>query len=199
MSYTTEEHKKVAQKMPRDAKGHFISKNKASSISKGEKYSDDLLDVRVHNPLKRITDLLEDIKKQKAFAFTLKGSLGVMGVFLALSVFGIFGGGKMLCDKGVQSLIGTIKILQVTQTEGRHIPILSNLISYLKNESNQPHPRTLLVKQDGTAINLPPSRFVDLVPFQNYSVIATGDYDACGQTLKVTDPAAVEFFFSFHN
>jgi len=36
-------------------------------------------------------ELLQDIKKQKAFSFTLKGSLGIAGVALALGMFGIFG------------------------------------------------------------------------------------------------------------
>ena len=82
-----------------------------------EKTTDDntLVDVHVNNPLKKVIALLEEIKKQKAFSFTLKGSLGIMGVFLALSVFGIFGGGKLLCDKGLQTKVGELRVLQLTE------------------------------------------------------------------------------------
>ena len=102
----------------RDAQGHFIKKDpaekeKASNSvtdfvkkqTKLSKTDDDntLLDVHIGNPLRRITVLLEEIKKQKAFSFTLRGSLGIMGVVLALSIFGFFGTTTALCNKGVQS------------------------------------------------------------------------------------------------
>jgi hypothetical protein len=89
------------------------------------KDKDELLDIHVGNPLRRITELLEDIKKQKAFSFTLRGSLGIMGVALAFSTFGIFGGSKLLCDKGTQSYIGTVK--QLTYTEEGDYPFLTKL------------------------------------------------------------------------
>src|SRR5436190_1901612 len=103
----------AAKKRVRDENGHFFSPEPVvppppppivtpkssnplstffSTNTHYDKNKDDLLDVHVGNPLSRITKLLEDIKKQKAFNFTLKGSLGVMGVVLVLSVFGIFGG-----------------------------------------------------------------------------------------------------------
>jgi len=44
---------------------------------KGE---DDILDIHIGNPFRRIIALLEDLKKQKAFSFTLKGSLGIAGL-----------------------------------------------------------------------------------------------------------------------
>ena len=92
-------------KHPHDSHGHFIHKfptppKPGSQPSLTEKLfpthvsvdhkvtQDALLDVHIGNPLRRITQLLEEIKRQKAFSFTLKGSLGIMGVALALSVFG---------------------------------------------------------------------------------------------------------------
>src|SRR3990167_4871923 len=88
----------VAENKPRDSEGHFVRVEKPDTPPKpqgaldkffGEhvgyhRNQDDLLDVRVGNPLRKIVELLEDIKRQKAFSFTLKGSLGIAGVALAL-------------------------------------------------------------------------------------------------------------------
>lgn len=137
MPYTKEEHQEVALKMERDQHGHFSKKSEQSNPSNPSKPSDPsklaflksifptgtsfskdadedtLIDVHVNNPLKRIVDLLQDIKKQKVFSFSLKGSLGLAGVALVLTGIGLFGGSQAFCTKGVQSHIGTIKTLQV--------------------------------------------------------------------------------------
>ncbi|MDO8658298.1 MAG: hypothetical protein Q7K55_06155 [Candidatus Levybacteria bacterium] len=83
-----------------------------TSIGKTED-KDTLIDVHVNNPLKRIVELLQDIKKQKVFSFSVKGSLGIAGIALVLTGIGIFGGTEAFCSKGAQSHIGTIKALQV--------------------------------------------------------------------------------------
>src|SRR3989338_3621357 len=123
---------------------NFLRNN--TSVSK-TKDDSTLLEIHIVNPLRKITQLLEEIKKQKVFSFTLKGSLGIMGVALALSVFGIFGGSKMLCDKGVQTKLGTLKILAVPENEPS-IPLLSPAIDYYKKLFSIPlpaqHCRTVL-------------------------------------------------------
>ncbi|MBP9690563.1 hypothetical protein KBD81_00625 [Candidatus Woesebacteria bacterium] len=200
------EKSKVAKSKFRDQDGHFLSEEEAIAYLKDQKKAaqilnnhihkatndDDLLDIHVGNPLRKITTLLEDLKKQKAFSFTLKGSLGIMGVFLSLSVFGILGGGKILCDKGVQTHIGTIRTLQVLEHDSKDIPYLQNLIEYLSPtvEKN----RVILIKSDYSSVTLPYSRFVDLNNYDNAVVIATGQFDSCSQRLTVKDPKAIELF-----
>src|SRR3990167_9464453 len=98
---------------------NFLRNN--TSVSK-TKDDSTLLEIHIGNPLRKITQLLEEIKKQKVFSFTLKGSLGIMGVALALSVFGIFGGSKMLCDKGIQTQVGMIKELESSSSEKSTVP-----------------------------------------------------------------------------
>ena len=188
---------------PRDDEGRYVSKEKeAKHLKKDpisryfsenihyEKNKEDLLDVRVGNPLKRITDLLEDIKRQKAFSFTLKGSLGIAGVFLALSVFGIFGGGKILCDKGTQTQIGVVKILKIQETEPGGISVLSAFLDYFRPRPT--HDRIVLVRQDNQALRIPYSSSIDLQPFNSTLVIATGNYDSCSHTLSLKDPQSIE-------
>lgn len=156
------------------------------------KNKDDLLDVHIGNPLRRITELLEEIKRQKAFSFTLKGSLGIAGVALALGVFGILGGGRILCDKGIQTQLGTIKMLAVQEKELDGLPIISNILDWFNPKPT--YNRTILIREDNSAIRLPYSREVNLSQYNNLGVITTGNYDSCAQTLTIKDPTAVEIY-----
>lgn len=205
----------IAQQKPRDEEGHFVHaeqptpeasiKTDQNPISKFfsehthySKSQDDLIDLHIGNPLKKIAELLEDIKRQKAFNFTLKGSLGIMGALLTLSVFGIFGGGQVLCDRGTQVEIGTIRQLQIFQEDpSSGIPVLSQMLDYFRPQ--QSRPKFVLIKNDDTVIQLPYSRNVDLTKFTNpvypelgQKVVATGNYNSCSQTLTIKDPSALE-------
>jgi hypothetical protein len=198
-----------AKHRPRDASGHFLPLPDQTddisdktvvnhlmnnvSINKTRK-DDTLIDVHVGNPLERMTKLLEEIKKQKAFSFTLKGSLGIMGVVLALSTIGVFGGTKMLCQKGTQSLIGTVRILQFQQEPDR-IPILSQVkdgFDYLifRTLPSRPHPRIILVQRDNQTIELATN--VALESFRNKEVITSGEYDSCSRILKISNLLSIE-------
>lgn len=77
--------------------------------------------------------MLEDIKNQKAFTFTLKGSLEIMGVALVIGSFGIFGGTRAFCEKGVQTKQGVIKSLNYQDAQKNtwidYIPIVSTFFS----------------------------------------------------------------------
>jgi len=195
----------------RDQEGHFLSEEEAIKYLQDQKNAakilrdnihkasnghedsdDDLLDIHVGNPLEKITKLLEDLKKQQSFSFTLKGSLGIMGVFLTLSIFGVLGGGQVLCDKGTQSQIGTIKTLQILEKDSKDIPYIQNLIDYFRPKVERN--RIVLIKSDYSAVTLPYSRFVDLKQYENAVVIATGHLDSCSQKLTIKDPKAVELF-----
>ena len=205
---TREVKSEIAKNKSRDESGHFVH-NQPSSTGKPQtpanqvgqffsghtsysKNQDDLLNVHVGNPLHKITQLLEDLKKQKAFSFTLKGSLGIMGVFLTLSIFGVLGGGKLLCDKGIQTQIGTLKSLQFVETDAPSTnPILSYILAQFTPKTL--HQRVVLINGQ-SVIHLLHTKTVDLSRFENNQVITTGKYDACSQTLSLTDPAAIEIY-----
>lgn len=195
----------VTNSRPRDEKGHFIKiENPNTAKNPLEKFllshtgnykdQEDLLDIRIGNPLGRIINLLEDIKKQKAFSFTLKGSLGIAGVVLAISLFGIFGGGKILCNKGVQTHIGLIKILEAREIYTKPVPVLSYLLELTTPPQKQIKKRTILINNDFTTIYLPFTEEIDYAKYNNYSVVATGEYNSCTRTLSVIDQYSIEFF-----
>lgn len=165
------------------------------------KNDDDLLDVHIGNPLHKIVLLLQDIKKQKAFSFTLKGSVGIAGVVLVFSFLGVLGAGNVLCTKGTQTEIGTLKVLNIKQDPPSTIPFLGNLINWINNVPYFPAStvapnRTVLVKIDESAIFLPYQPGVKLAQYNNLPVAATGSYDACSQTLTVEEPENIETYLS---
>lgn len=216
-------HEIAVESQPHDAHGHFAPKPQQTSESNPLASSDPsvtsafkhlltpsisrtnnedtLIDVHVNNPLKKIVDLLQDIKHQKAFSFTFKGSLGIMGVVLALSAFGIFGGSKMLCDKGIQTQVGMLKELNSTTLEKSTIPLLGTILDYYQNPTIS-NPQTLkkrmvLLKDDHSTIYLP---YVKEVSYDNYfnylnqQIYITGQYDICSQTLKPQSPSDIQLF-----
>ncbi len=203
---TRELKSEIAGHKPRDNEGHFVKREYpknpekpldpiAKLFSENVHYSkskDDLLDVHIGNPLRKVVQLLEAIKQQKAFSFTLKGSLGIAGVALALGLFGILGAGNLLCEKGVQTQIGTVKILNVQEKDPDVFPILSNILDWFNPK--QMHNRIVLVKYSKDVIKLSFSKDINFPQYNNYPVIATGNYDACGQTLTIKAPNAVQIY-----
>lgn len=159
---------------------------------------DTLINVHIGNPLKRITELLEDIKKQKAFSFTLKGSIGIMGVALTLSLLGFFGTTHVLCEKGIQTHKGIVKVLKVTDTEPDHVVAkIQRIIKYFSaffssDDNTSPRYRYVLELSDNTTIHLNRGRDASFTPFKDKSVYATGNYDSCSRELTIQTSEAIE-------
>ncbi len=218
MDEHSEAKSKIAQEKPRDSHGHFVkevlqkpappqshTKSQENLLEKlvpthvevdHNVSQDDLLDVHLGNPLRKITAILEEIKAQKAFSFTLKGSLSIAGVVLTLSVFGFFGGSKILSDKGEQTITGTIKQLDVVTTPPQ-IPILTTIINsfnYIVFHRDWPtgHPRFVLVDLRDATTNAVEASTSDVLPFVNKVVYVTGKYDSCSRILKASEPKAIE-------
>jgi hypothetical protein len=200
---TNELESETTSSRPRDEKGHFINfpdlaptkkvvDNFLSSHTGNYKDQEDLLDIKIGNPLGRIMTLLEDIKKQKAFSFTIKGSLGIAGVVLTLSIFGFFGGNQLLCDKGMQSQIGTIRVLNMKEIYSKPVPVISYLMELVSPPIKQIKSRTILIKKDGQTIYLPFSEKVDFTKYSGGQVIATGSYNSCSQVLVVDNSTGIE-------
>lgn len=193
----------VTSSKPRDEQGKFINppdiKTAKNPLEKfllshtgNYKDQDDILDIRVGNPLGRIVKLLEEIKNQKAFSFTLKGSLGIAGVVLVLSVFGLFGGNQILCDKGTQSHIGIVKVLQAREVYSPSVPFLSYVLGFVAPPQKLIKNRMVLVKGDNSTIYLPFSEEANIGQYNNLQTIVTGKYNSCSRTLDIADADSIE-------
>ncbi len=168
--------------------------------TKVNKTTDDntLIDVHIGNPLRRITELLEEIKKQKAFSFTLKGSLGIMGIVLTFSLLGFFGTTHALCDKGVQTSIGRVRMLQVIDVEPDNLLAKAQrTITYFSSffspaEQTSPRYRYILESPTHETIHLNRGRDVTLSTLKGQAVYATGVYDSCSHEMTLQTSASIE-------
>ncbi len=160
---------------------------KNSTSVKKSKNDDELIDIHVGNPLKRITQLLEDIKNQKAFTFTLKGSLGIMGVALVIGSFGVFGGTKAFCQKGIQTKIGVVKVLHYQDLQQDslidYVPILSSF--FKKGLIN----RTILITIDNQTYRILHDKSITI---DTSSAYITGALDSCANTITVENQNGIE-------
>ena len=168
----------------------FFKKNTTVHKSKDD---DELIDIHVGNPLKKITQLLEDIKNQKAFTFTLKGSLGIMGVALVIGTFGVFGGTKAFCEKGVQTKAGMTKQLIYLEEERNSwvdfVPILNSFFPHRLIK------RTVLLAMDNTIYTLrlsPTAQAALQAQIAASSSYITGSLDSCSNTITVESPNGIE-------
>ena len=210
MPFNRQKRSQQATQEMRDNQGHFIKKEHPQTLpSPGQpqphqnkiiellqenvhysKKQDDLLDLHVGNPLKRITLLLEDIKRQKAFSFSIKGSLGVMGVVIVASTFGVFGAGNLLCDKGVQTRKGVVEVLNYKENTStsilNYIPFVSNFLP--QSQEN----RKILNEANGNILHVVTKNRVNLTMFLNRRVTLSGKYDSCSQTLTVSTPDSIQ-------
>lgn len=210
MSYTKEKHHLASSRILRDERGRFIRsipqspEPKTSSFldrlfkrTSVQKTLDDetLIDVHIGNPLRRITRILEEIKQQKAFSFNIKGSIGVAGVAAVLGTAGFFGGFNALCNKGVQSEIGLVRTLNFEQNSKEDVFIVSQVKDFLGMNTSKPlRKRTLLIKSGTSAINLLTAFETQLDFYNNKQVIATGNYNSCQNTLKLTSKNSIESY-----
>lgn len=159
-----------------------------------------LLDVHVGNPLRKITELLEEIKKQKAFSFTLRGSLGIMGVVLTFSLLGFFGTTHALCDKGIQTHIGRVRMLQVTDAEPDNLvtKVQQTMTFYSKYfyppEQTAPRYRYILETPTHETIHLARGRDVTLSSFKSQAVYVTGPFDSCSREMTLETPQSIETY-----
>ncbi|MDP2693228.1 MAG: hypothetical protein Q8O88_06390 [bacterium] len=215
-------HEEVAKAEARDDKGHFIHAEKpfpehplgspesqteeaqphqnpvSKFLSDHTHYSktqDDILDVHIGNPLRRIVLLLQELKQQKALSVSAKMSFGITGVMVVAGLFSVFGASNVLCSKGIQSQIGVIKVLNIEDKTSSALPVVGSIIDWFSKTaltSPTAHNRIVLIKNDNSAIRLPFSKNLKFKQYQNLSVIVTGSYDVCNQTLTVNDPSGLE-------
>ena len=137
---------------PTDSSTNPLTSFLHSQSSKSSSNDDTLVDVHVNNPLKRITQLLEDIKKEKAFSFNIKGSLGLTGVILVVTSFGILGGTQAFCNRGEQAHIGTLTVLTLPETKPAtwvtRVQTIWDAMTGTERPAKTNLPRLALVQQD---------------------------------------------------
>lgn len=171
-----------------------MATNEKLIVVKSTKDDNTLVDVHVNNPLKKVLTLLEELKKQKAFTFDIKGSLGIAGILLVVSTFGLFGGDKLLCDRGTATQVGLVRILQITEdTDSLNLSWYDNmLVQYFGYKPNVTKNRVVLLLSNGSPLHIVTDFTDKLAGLNGRSAFITGSYNSCSQTMTVTDEKGLE-------
>lgn len=148
-----------------------------------------ILDIKVHNPLKKITQLLQDLKKHQTTTVSLRFTIPLIALPIVLFVAFQIGRAQTLCAQTFTTQAGTIQVLQVKVP--RTAPTALSLV--LSFFPSVPQPTADLVDQERAILLLPTSevvhiihpRTVDVVPFVGQSVLLTGNYSACTRSITL--------------
>ena len=179
---TSSTHEETAKKLKRDATGHFL---KVESEAK----SDELVNLKIHNPAKKLEELVDDIRKhhQTTVSFQAKipllAVITITGIILGLSSFQL---GRLLpfCPSFPTTRIGTLYVLSVVEAPPRSIVELISPWSKPTQPTNQT--KTILVEKD-TTTTLEVAKGNSFFNLHGLTVAVTGEFQTCTSSLKVID------------
>lgn len=201
----------IAVKRVRDANGHFI-KSDLINVAENKTADDEaLVDVKITNPLRKITAILRQIKNKQStvvdFKFTIP--LVALPLFMLLA-FSLGKAGGVACGGNTQTKIGLLYTLQASntnqstglftktkQTVAANLPFLAPLLT--TNESPRgeagQRPTTnhqILIQRDNTAITIENPKNVQLTSYNTRQVFVTGKVNTCESTIEVQNDSDVQ-------
>lgn len=224
MAYTAADRRKVALKLKRDAHGHFIPRSRAvqkvtETLKTAEKdlisqlvnieqnkTTDDttLVDVKITNPLRRITQILENIKKHQSTQVDLKFTIPLIA--LPIVILGAFTLGRFTtnpCESGITTMNGVIYQLQskeVAQFPG-FVERLTGFVTFFNpfapKKVETVGQRIVLVTDEGKTVQLISNASTTRDVVTSYTgrrVFVTGDSNHCTQTLSLKNSQDIELF-----
>lgn len=186
---------------PRDNKGHFAT-NKAKStgsanilshlIHTGEGHDDTtLIDVKVTNPLKRIVEAIQDLKKHQSTTFSLRFTIPLIALPIFLLVAFQLGRVQTACNQAITSKVGTVKnvTVQIPQENANWFSWIWTFFPSLpKLGTNEPlvsEERTVLINSQGETLMVLHHPALNLKPFENQTVLLTGKFSACSSVITL--------------
>lgn len=162
-------------------------------ISTGE--SDDpsaLIDIKITNPLKRIYELIQEIKKHQATTFSLKFTIPLIALPIFLYAGFQVGKGQGICQQVTTSKVGVIKniMAELPQNTQNFLNISWPGTSVKYAVEN----RTLLVDLNGESISVLNPKKIDIGKYSNQNVIITGLYSSCAGIITVVSDKNISAF-----
>lgn len=164
-----------------------------SSLIKAKETEDDstLIDIKVTNPLKRIYELLQDIKKHQSTTFSLRFTIPLIALPIFLFVAFQLGRGSYVCTQEFTSRKGVIKLITVDMPVRRDtffskiwnnlgVPAISSPSSDYVTEE-----RVLLDNQIGDIVQILPTKAIDIRQYHDQSVIVSGTYSSCTKIMTL--------------
>lgn len=137
-----------------------------------------LIDIKITNPLKKIYELIQELKKKQSTTLSLK--LTIPLIALPIFLFAAFQLGKdqALCEQYFTSKTGTIKTLDVeeaVETGGllNKLRIRSPTTEYERKQ------RTIIIDSADNIITVLNHKTINVGKYENTRVVITGTYSSC--------------------
>jgi len=187
--------------LPREAGKHLGSseaktKGALDSISRFVRTveSDDdenLIDIKVNNPFKRIIELLKDIRRKQSTTFSLKFTIPLIAlpVFL-LTAFQI-GRFQTGCTPTIVTKIGTVKNITI-DVPNEKVDLVASVLSFFRTvpkvRTGVPlvaKERALLISPQGETLTILHTDEIGLGPLEGRTVFLTGSYSSCSPVIAL--------------
>ncbi len=158
-----------------------------SSLIKAKETEDDstLIDIKVTNPLKRIYELLQDIKKHQSTTFSLRFTIPLIALPIFLFAAFQLGRGSYVCTQDFTSKKGVIKLTKVdipTRQDGFLNKLWSNVGAPAISSTSSGYvteERVLLDSQMGDIVQVLSTKAIDMQQYKDQTVIISGIYSTC--------------------
>ncbi len=218
-----EKLKSFVKARPRDKNGHFINLSSqpetpalkqeqvaptqqqvettgalsaiSQYVSSGKKPDDDetLVDVKVRNPLHKITKLLQDMRSKQSTTVSMRFTIPLIALPIVLLAAFQLGRAQTTCATRFTSQIGIIRTIAVlTPVESKDV--FTSLLSFFpevpklqKSTDLVQMNRTILVDLEGKVINVLHDGKLDISEYNNQGVILTGTLSPCADTITLDD------------
>lgn len=193
----------TAQKPERDAHGRFLKKtttqgkatisgtgNILSKLVQTEKGTDDetLVDIKITNPLHRISQILQEIKDHQATTFSFRFTIPIIALPIFLLVAFQLGRSETRCTELFVTKAGTIKTVEMMIPQ--RISWFEDLVSVVPfiptpTDTLMKVRRSLLLTSDNQTITIAQKAGIMVGPFENQQVFLTGLYNPCSQVISL--------------
>lgn len=206
MPYNSDLRREKAGTQKRDAHGHFIPANSTikssqkssgagnfiGSLFKAEKGEDDesLINVKVANPLAKITKLLKDIKSHQSTTVSMRFTIPLIALPVVFILAFQLGRGQSSCHEYQASLIGTLKTIEIMrQPEENFFTQIIGFLPFWDNQSKITD-QSILILGNEEVITIENPTAVNLRDFSN--AIVSGKYSGCNKTIILEDKQNIQ-------
>lgn len=170
---------------PRDEHGHFLPKNVLDDST--------LIDIKVSNPLKRIYDLLAEIKKHQSTTLSLKFTIPLIALPVFLFAAFQLGRGETACIPLTTTKVGVLKNITVDVPKNPPSGLMRLLAVFRKTQKVTPASelvtadRAVLINAWGETLTIvhEASTGAILKGLENQKVMVTGTYSACTSSITL--------------
>ena len=195
----------IAAKRKRDKHGHFIKSN-LINVSEGNSNDETLVDVKVTNPLRKITAILQQIKNKQSTVLDFKFTIPLVALPLfMLLAFSLGKSGGVACGGNTQTRIGLLYALRATNDNpssglfentksaiAKNLSFLANLLTTNDLPAGRQANRQILIQQGNSVLTVKNPNNVDLTAYNTRQILVTGKVNTCENTIEVDNDSSVQ-------